>query len=754
MAIGKLIKGRGARGLCEYLLGERDHNGEARERVAVIGGTFAGQDARALAAEFGALHRLRPGLGVHVAHMSLRFPADERALSDGEMGAIADHWSRGMGFDGYAIIRHDDHVHIAASRIRLDGSVVSDRWDWKASERLVREIEQRFGLIQVEASHLLEPERATTHRQAPGMAEIALAEKGAAPAAEQVRDLVEAALVGGPTATEFVRRLELAGVEVLPNVASTGKLHGFAYRVDGHNFTSGGLGRGYTLANLLKRGLTYEPDRDLATLDQARARAAARSDRGADAGADRRVDGGGADHRDAAGERDGHRRDPGQGAPAGGAGDGVPVGGVAPDHGGRRPAGERVAGGGGRDDGERRAVGEGRGRAGRADDAPGVGADRPPAGRPAGGAAPAADPAPNRAGGVSRGAGADGGRGRLGVAGGPPSPVGAPAPGPAVQRLRAYAGAPADKTVRQVREQLAAFTAAGVERFEVQPIPPKGSALPMERMRVMVAGGIEKAVGWLRRMNLLGYDVYVRPAARADGNVQPLAFVDDLNAEGVRQMKADGLPFAVLVESSPGRFHGWVRLADEPIGREELTKAAKVLARRYGADPDSADWRHYGRLTGFTNQKPSRRTERGAPFAMLRSAAAAVAPGGVDVLAEARQAIEHEERAKLRAEQERRARLAFRGDGQRLGDAAAAFRTARDRSTGKDESARDFAGALALLRRGYSEDQVRAAILQASPDLDQRHRNPEDYVRRTVGNAARTVQQSAPPRPGRGPRHP
>jgi RepB DNA-primase from phage plasmid len=51
------------------------------------------------------------------------------------------------------------------------------------------------------------------------------------------------------------------------------------------------------------------------------------------------------------------------------------------------------------------------------------------------------------------------------------------------------------------------------------------------------------------------------------------------------------------------------------------TLAAKALAERFGGDPSSADWRHFGRLAGFTNPKRERQLLSGMrPFARLRSA--------------------------------------------------------------------------------------------------------------------------------------
>src|SRR5713101_646555 len=51
------------------------------------------------------------------------------------------------------------------------------------------------------------------------------------------------------------------------------------------------------------------------------------------------------------------------------------------------------------------------------------------------------------------------------------------------------------------------------------------------------------------------------------------------------------------------------------------TRAARGLVERFGGDPASADWRHFGRLAGFTNPKQERRLASGLqPFARLRSA--------------------------------------------------------------------------------------------------------------------------------------
>jgi len=739
MAIGKLIKGRGARGLMDYLLGDHDHSGHERPRADIIGGTFAGRTAQEVAAEFGRLHALRPRLGVHVAHMSLRFPPEERPLSDVEMAAIGEHWARGMSFEGFAVVCHGDHVHVAASRIRTDGSVVSDSQDWARSEALVRDIERRWSLVEVEASHLLEPEKAVQHRKAPTIAEIALAERGGTPLAEQMRDLLEAALHDAPTVSTFVERLEAHGVEVQPNLASTGRLNGFAYRFQDQEFTAKGLGRGFTLANMQKRGLTYEPHRDAPALDRCRARDAARL-----------VDAGDGQAADLAGAG---RGAPGQHQADAGAHQRGPVEGVAS----ARPSDGRVDGGdpanlgaGGQPEqgwsrggpGERENGLQGRGEAAREAGYPppqhGAGRLGPERGEPVGGR-------------QGEGRGMEG------------RPDGGPPVGPALRRLRSLAGlesrgaAAVDPTERQVRSQLKAM---GCGAYEVGVLPPKSRRdLSAERTRTWTSEQILDALGWLRRMNALDRDIYIRPAPLPGDQAEPLVFVDDLTPAQAEAMERAGYGFAVKVESSPGRFHGWVRVNDQPISREEATAAAKALAREFGGDPHSADWRHYGRLCGFTNRKPERRTERGQPFALLRAASRAVATAGHALMDRVRQAIaERAEEARRRSEaiaQRQRLALPFGGSVAKLGSAADAFAQARARfhqvrDDGTPEhSARDFSACLALRRQGYSVEQISAAMKAGSPDLEQRHAKPDDYIRRTVERAEAFMDAA---RPGRGPR--
>jgi Relaxase/Mobilisation nuclease domain len=148
--IGKQTKGRGFRKLLDYL--------ESREEAKLIGGNMSGRNARELAREFKLSRQLNSDADRVVYHVSLSAAKDDK-LDDEKWGEIGSRYMKEMGFDAnqFVIFRHhntdDDHIHIAASRIRMDtGLVVHDSWDYVRSEKVLRQIEQDYELVQVQGS--------------------------------------------------------------------------------------------------------------------------------------------------------------------------------------------------------------------------------------------------------------------------------------------------------------------------------------------------------------------------------------------------------------------------------------------------------------------------------------------------------------------------------------------------------------------------------------------------------------------------
>ena len=144
---------------------------------------------------------------------------------------------------------------------------------------------------------------------------------------------------------------------------------------------------------------------------------------------------------------------------------------------------------------------------------------------------------------------------------------------------------------RLVRVQLRAMSC---ERFDIGIKRDAGEMILREGQ-----GGpeIEATIRWLRHENAKGAHIYIRPAG-----LHGLSLIDDLTVEAIERMKAEGFEPTVVIETSPDNFQAWLNHG-QVLEAAMSTRAAKRLAERFSGDPSSADWRHFGRLAGFTNPK-------------------------------------------------------------------------------------------------------------------------------------------------------
>jgi hypothetical protein len=218
---------------------------------------------RSLAAEFRVSRELNPRLNKAVYHVSLSLPKQE-SLDDLTWMAIAQDYLRSMGFENcqYVVYRHTDqdhdHVHLVASRIRLtDGKTVSDSWDYRRSEQVIRQLEQAYQLATVRPSWEQE-------KRAPTTGERRLVERTGEPSVrEQLQSIVDRVVQGQGTLPQVIDRLQRLGVSVRVRLTRTGKGCGISYRLQGVAFSGTRLGKAYTFPGLQKyRGVSYEPERD------------------------------------------------------------------------------------------------------------------------------------------------------------------------------------------------------------------------------------------------------------------------------------------------------------------------------------------------------------------------------------------------------------------------------------------------------------------------------------------------------------
>ncbi len=158
---------------------------------------------------------------------------------------------------------------------------------------------------------------------------------------------------------------------------------------------------------------------------------------------------------------------------------------------------------------------------------------------------------------------------------------------------------------------------------------------------------LEQSAPWLKRMNAKGNDVYVRPAG-AHG----LVLVDDVKPAMLEKMRRDGFAPAAAIETSPGNYQAWVKLSDKPLSADVRRVAAQALAKHYDGDPNSADSRHYGRLAGFTNQKPQHAKDGRQPYVLAHDCPGKPAERAQALLETVGQGL-----ARVEAEKARSARL-------------------------------------------------------------------------------------------------
>jgi RepB DNA-primase from phage plasmid len=247
------------------------------------------------------------------------------------------------------------------------------------------------------------------------------------------------------------------------------------------------------------------------------------------------------------------------------------------------------------------------------------------------------------------------------------------------------------------------------------------------------------AIRFLRVRNAEGCDVYLQPYAGNQNAGYILVDLDRADPTAVAVMRANGHDPCVVLQTSPGHLQAWIRLSTSPLEPAVATAAGRHLARLYGGDLASTDWRHLGRLAGFTNQKPARRTtpDSYAPWVKLVHACVGLAPRGEALLQSVR----------LWAPPPPTSPFGIHGTVTEPGPTSAEEATTIYRSCMQrwhilerfpqpDWSIVDLWVARYLLAQGQPAAQIQAILRLASPHFPRRHGDPDGYLRRTVARAA------------------
>jgi hypothetical protein len=240
-------------------------------------------------------------------------------------------------------------------------------------------------------------------------------------------------------------------------------------------------------------------------------------------------------------------------------------------------------------------------------------------------------------------------------------------------------------------------------------------------LRTWTYNEVLESVGWLRHKNANAHAIYVRPS----GN-HAYTLIDDLTKTSIDALSPMHSPSAVL-ETSPNNFQAWL-YHGETLPAPLASRVAANLAREFDGDTGAAAWNQFGRLAGFTNNKPRYRLENGLqPFVKLRAAKRTVYPNARATIDAAR--------ANLAAQQTLRNSIPAitAGPLKLLSDFHSDARYAGDLHRA------DLAFATYALAHGATPEFVADSIAQRDLSHKGSTSRQNDYIERTIAKAASTV---------------
>jgi len=252
--IGSVNEGRGFRGCLSYLLN--------KEKGELIGGNMIGQTPQELAKEFKLSRQLNPTIQRPVFHVSISLvnrPDYWESLSDQHWNSVAQKYLERMGFDDnqYVVVRHHDsehdHIHMVASRGRLDSKAVNIWQSKHRTEKILRQLEQEYNLMPVQCSWEVKQRDQVEGQYKKQCRELELLQQPSTDLTRTIQARIDLALGDCTAVSELTERLQQMGVETRLRTQRDGSINGISYHCQELSVTGYKLGRGYTWAAISSR---------------------------------------------------------------------------------------------------------------------------------------------------------------------------------------------------------------------------------------------------------------------------------------------------------------------------------------------------------------------------------------------------------------------------------------------------------------------------------------------------------------------
>jgi Relaxase/Mobilisation nuclease domain len=274
----------------QYVLGKKD--------AAIVDTNMPGKTPEEFNQKFLYTKYNNKAVKLQCAHLILSIahrPDHHEHLSDSQCSYVAKEYLKDMGYlpsynspakiSQYVAVRHHDrdheHLHIIASRIRLDGSRVNDSYDYFNSQVSTRRIAAELGLevtptTNEAVANRLNQEYGIITPTSPNRSKSirAVNSKHKTPTSKEIiRSAIGEVIKDSPTVSAFIRRLEENNIGILPKMQGS-ELLGFTYIHNNVKLAGYQVYKPYSWNKLqLEYGVSYNRDRDIQALQEAKSKA-------------------------------------------------------------------------------------------------------------------------------------------------------------------------------------------------------------------------------------------------------------------------------------------------------------------------------------------------------------------------------------------------------------------------------------------------------------------------------------------------
>jgi len=234
--VAKIVKGQSFKGVINYVLDK------AKQTEILAAEGIRTKSHESVIRSFSAQAGMNPRVTKKVGHISLDFSAqDKDKLTNAKMVQIAKEYMEKMGIINtqYIIGRHHDkehpHIHIVFNRVDNNGKTISDKNDRYRSEKICKELTEKYGLYFAEGK-----ENVKRHRlKEPDKTKY------------EIYDALKAAISKSRNWIDLGRELKRHGITMsFKYKGNTNEIQGIKFNKNGYTFNGSKIDRQFSFSKI------------------------------------------------------------------------------------------------------------------------------------------------------------------------------------------------------------------------------------------------------------------------------------------------------------------------------------------------------------------------------------------------------------------------------------------------------------------------------------------------------------------------